>query len=119
MDLIHAQAANQTTGQVMHHSMRHFTVNQTGISCLITYFHVMHLVVISFFDFTVLGSSKMSESCLQAALTLVFVETKRGADALEDWLCRMGFPATTIHGDRSQTVSTADFKFTPALLPPE
>ncbi|OAE31673.1 hypothetical protein AXG93_3384s1470 [Marchantia polymorpha subsp. ruderalis] len=53
MDLIHAQAANQTTGQ--------------------------------------------------AALTLVFVETKRGADALEDWLCRMGFPATTIHGDRSQT----------------
>jgi ATP-dependent RNA helicase DDX3X len=35
---------------------------------------------------------------------LVFVETKRGADALEDWLCRMGFPATTIHGDRSQSV---------------
>lgn len=35
-------------------------------------------------------------------LTLVFVETKRGADALEDWLCRMRFPATTIHGDRSQ-----------------
>ncbi|KAL2643239.1 hypothetical protein R1flu_010826 [Riccia fluitans] len=39
----------------------------------------------------------------QTALTLVFVETKRGADALEDWLCRMGFPATTIHGDRSQS----------------
>jgi superfamily II DNA/RNA helicase len=37
-------------------------------------------------------------------LTLVFVETKRGADALEDWLTRMGFPATTIHGDRSQQV---------------
>lgn len=35
-------------------------------------------------------------------LTLVFVETKRGADALEDWLCRNGFPATTIHGDRTQ-----------------
>ncbi|KAH7302735.1 hypothetical protein KP509_23G085300 [Ceratopteris richardii] len=35
-------------------------------------------------------------------LTLVFVETKRGADSLEDWLCRNGFPATTIHGDRSQ-----------------
>eukprot|EP00898_Chlorokybus_atmophyticus_P008867 jgi/Chlat1/8982/Chrsp94S08268 len=35
-------------------------------------------------------------------LTLVFVETKRGADALEDWLTRMGFPATTIHGDRTQ-----------------
>lgn len=36
------------------------------------------------------------------ALTLVFVETKRGADSLEDWLCRNGFPATTIHGDRTQ-----------------
>ncbi|KAI5082898.1 hypothetical protein GOP47_0002641 [Adiantum capillus-veneris] len=36
------------------------------------------------------------------SLTLVFVETKRGADALENWLCRQGFPATTIHGDRSQ-----------------
>ncbi|KAK3245908.1 DEAD-box ATP-dependent RNA helicase 52B [Cymbomonas tetramitiformis] len=35
-------------------------------------------------------------------LTLVFVETKRGADALEDWLTRAGFPATTIHGDRTQ-----------------
>ncbi|XP_024398260.1 DEAD-box ATP-dependent RNA helicase 37 [Physcomitrium patens] len=38
----------------------------------------------------------------QQTLTLVFVETKKGADSLEDWLCRMGFPATTIHGDRSQ-----------------
>ncbi|CAL9156374.1 DEAD-box ATP-dependent RNA helicase 37-like [Musa acuminata AAA Group] len=36
------------------------------------------------------------------ALTLVFVETKRGADSLEHWLCMNGFPATTIHGDRTQ-----------------
>ncbi|CAH2058351.1 unnamed protein product [Thlaspi arvense] len=36
------------------------------------------------------------------ALTLVFVETKRGADTLENWLCINGFPATTIHGDRTQ-----------------
>ncbi|ERN04445.1 DEAD-box ATP-dependent RNA helicase 37 [Amborella trichopoda] len=36
------------------------------------------------------------------ALTLVFVETKKGADSLEHWLCMNGFPATTIHGDRSQ-----------------
>ncbi|XP_015691173.2 DEAD-box ATP-dependent RNA helicase 37 [Oryza brachyantha] len=36
------------------------------------------------------------------ALTLVFVETKRGADALENWLFTNGFPATSIHGDRSQ-----------------
>ncbi|XP_062182368.1 DEAD-box ATP-dependent RNA helicase 52C-like [Phragmites australis] len=36
------------------------------------------------------------------ALTLVFVETKRGADSLESWLCMNGFPATSIHGDRNQ-----------------
>lgn len=36
------------------------------------------------------------------ALTLVFVETKKGADSLENWLYTNGFPATSIHGDRSQ-----------------
>eukprot|EP00911_Craspedida_sp_UC1_P001659 UC1_evm1s1256 len=36
------------------------------------------------------------------SLTLVFVETRRGADSLEDYLIREGFPATSIHGDRSQ-----------------
>ncbi|KAI9125613.1 hypothetical protein K1719_003031 [Acacia pycnantha] len=36
------------------------------------------------------------------ALTLVFVETKRGADALENWLLRKGFPAIAIHGDKVQ-----------------
>jgi len=41
---------------------------------------------------------------MQQALTLVFVETKRGADALEDWLFKNGFPATSIHGDRTQQV---------------
>ncbi|OQS06046.1 DEAD/DEAH box RNA helicase [Thraustotheca clavata] len=35
-------------------------------------------------------------------LILVFVETKRSADYLEDMLCHEGFPATSIHGDRSQ-----------------
>jgi len=35
-------------------------------------------------------------------LTLVFVETKRGADALEDFLYKDGYPVTSIHGDRSQ-----------------
>ncbi|KAG9136333.1 hypothetical protein Leryth_003895 [Lithospermum erythrorhizon] len=39
---------------------------------------------------------------LQQSLTLVFVETKKGADSLEHWLCMNGFPATAIHGDRSQ-----------------
>jgi len=35
-------------------------------------------------------------------LTLIFVETKRDADILEDELSREGFLATSIHGDRSQ-----------------
>ncbi|KAJ6392695.1 hypothetical protein OIU77_022231 [Salix suchowensis] len=38
------------------------------------------------------------------ALTLVFVETKKGADSLEHWLYSNNLPATTIHGDRSQQV---------------
>ncbi|PIA46705.1 hypothetical protein AQUCO_01500324v1 [Aquilegia coerulea] len=36
------------------------------------------------------------------ALTVVFVETKRGADSLEHWLSVNGFPATAIHGDKVQ-----------------
>ncbi|CAN1120437.1 DEAD-box ATP-dependent RNA helicase 52C [Linum perenne] len=35
-------------------------------------------------------------------LTLVFTETKRGADSLEDYLFRNGFPAIAIHGDKMQ-----------------
>jgi len=35
-------------------------------------------------------------------LTLIFVETKRAADALEDFLIREGINATSIHGDRTQ-----------------
>lgn len=35
-------------------------------------------------------------------LTLVFVETKRMADMLENFLIQSNFPATSIHGDRSQ-----------------
>jgi len=48
---------------------------------------------------------------LQQALTLVFVETKKGADALEHWLTINGFPATSIHGDRTQQVSLLKFQF--------
>ena len=49
------------------------------------------------------GTAPLILSCLHAqGLTLVFVETKRWADALEDFLVQKGFPATTIHGDRSQ-----------------
>ncbi|KAK7510581.1 ATP-dependent RNA helicase ded1 [Phyllosticta citriasiana] len=35
-------------------------------------------------------------------LTLIFVETKRMADTLSDFLINQGFPATSIHGDRTQ-----------------
>lgn len=35
-------------------------------------------------------------------LTLVFTETKRDADALENFLINQGLHATSIHGDRSQ-----------------
>jgi len=34
--------------------------------------------------------------------TLVFVETKRGADSLDDFLYSQNFPTTSIHGDRTQ-----------------
>jgi ATP-dependent RNA helicase DDX3X len=39
--------------------------------------------------------------CLDT-LTLVFVETKRGADMLEDFLCNHQYAVNSIHGDRSQ-----------------
>lgn len=35
-------------------------------------------------------------------LTLIFVETKRSADRLEEFLYSTGFPSTSIHGDRTQ-----------------
>ena len=35
-------------------------------------------------------------------LTLIFTETKRGADGLEHFLLQQGVNATSIHGDRSQ-----------------
>ncbi|XP_073084369.1 LOW QUALITY PROTEIN: ATP-dependent RNA helicase DDX3X-like [Manis javanica] len=36
------------------------------------------------------------------SLTLVFVQTKKGADSLEDFLSCEGYACTSIHGDRSQ-----------------
>ncbi|CAH0600438.1 unnamed protein product [Chrysodeixis includens] len=35
-------------------------------------------------------------------LILVFVETKKGADQLEEYLGNLGYPVTSIHGDRTQ-----------------
>lgn len=39
---------------------------------------------------------------IEEGLILVFVETKRTCDYIEDELCRKGFPACSIHGDKSQ-----------------
>ena len=36
------------------------------------------------------------------SLTLIFVETKKGADSLDCFLYERGHPVTCIHGDRSQ-----------------
>ena len=57
---------------------------------------VAYLVLNGFFFFLLL-------LCVgKDSLTLVFVETKKGADALEDFLYREGYACTSIHGDRSQ-----------------
>eukprot|EP00257_Ricinus_communis_P019130 XP_015578033.1 DEAD-box ATP-dependent RNA helicase 37 [Ricinus communis] len=53
-----------------------------------------------------LSDQKALGSHGKRALTLVFVETKRGADALEHWLSMNGFPAIAIHGDKVQMAST-------------
>ncbi|KAJ7330664.1 ATP-dependent RNA helicase ddx3x [Desmophyllum pertusum] len=55
------------------------------------------------------------------SLTLVFVETKKGADALETYLYNEGYRTTSIHGDRSQRereTALASFKSgrTPILV---
>ncbi|KAG0515006.1 hypothetical protein BDA96_10G241500 [Sorghum bicolor] len=47
-------------------------------------------------------SAGVANSKLQQPLTLVFVETKREADSLRYFLQSKGFPATAIHGDRTQ-----------------
>lgn len=43
-------------------------------------------------------------SILAAIFDASFCGDKKGADSLEHWLCMNGFPATTIHGDRTQQV---------------
>jgi ATP-dependent RNA helicase DDX3X len=45
-----------------------------------------------------------------SGLTLIFVETKKGATKLDYFLRKRGFPATSIHGDREQHERTAALK---------
>jgi ATP-dependent RNA helicase DDX3X len=39
---------------------------------------------------------------IEDGLILIFVETKRNCDYVENVLCERGFPACSIHGDKSQ-----------------
>ncbi|XP_029283571.1 ATP-dependent RNA helicase DDX3X-like isoform X2 [Cottoperca gobio] len=48
------------------------------------------------------GGPEVADKPVKESLTLVFVETKKGADALEDFLYHEGYSCTSIHGDRSQ-----------------
>lgn len=43
-----------------------------------------------------------TDDTLTTGLTLIFVETKKMADILSDFLINQDFPATSIHGDRTQ-----------------
>lgn len=45
------------------------------------------------------------------SLTLIFVETKKGADALEEFLYQYKHPVTSIHGDRTQKEREEALKF--------
>uniref|UniRef100_A0A672SE43 RNA helicase n=1 Tax=Sinocyclocheilus grahami TaxID=75366 RepID=A0A672SE43_SINGR len=49
-----------------------------------------------------LNATGKTKEASKDSLTLVFVETKKGADSLEDFLYREGYACTSIHGDRSQ-----------------
>ncbi|CAI9100165.1 OLC1v1037105C1 [Oldenlandia corymbosa var. corymbosa] len=51
---------------------------------------------------SLLISQRSNGSQGKPILTLVFVETKRGADALQQWLSMKGFPSIAIHGDKVQ-----------------
>ncbi|KAL5547902.1 hypothetical protein UlMin_003133, partial [Ulmus minor] len=50
----------------------------------------------------ILHAQLANEICGKLALTLVLVETKKGADPLEYRMSMNGFPAIAIHGDRVQ-----------------
>jgi ATP-dependent RNA helicase DDX3X len=45
---------------------------------------------------------RILEEQIEEGLTLIFVETKRKADEIENSLREDGYPATSIHGDRAQ-----------------
>ncbi|XP_026466509.1 LOW QUALITY PROTEIN: ATP-dependent RNA helicase bel-like [Ctenocephalides felis] len=48
-----------------------------------------------------LNASDLTQPSAES-LTLVFAETKKGVDSLEEFLDQEGYPVTSIHGDRTQ-----------------
>ncbi len=62
---------------------------------------MLNLNVISF-GFIIYVSISGYNQNEDPSLTLVFVETKKGADQLDEFLYRENFPVTSIHGDRTQ-----------------
>ena len=81
--------------------LNNIDITHLSISLLIdSWMLFVHAIKSTFLIFLLILFSPL----LQQMLTLVFVETKRGADSLESWLCMNGFPATSIHGDRNQQV---------------
>ena len=55
--------------------------------------------IVDLFDAAGLGTKDLER---EASKTLVFVETKHGADSLDNFLYREGFPVNSIHEDRTQ-----------------
>ena len=107
MDLLHAQRDSGAHGKVRLNLFNVFlccswTLCPVNLKCVYTSI----FLCVSLYWWCSVGSVSdwFFFKTMQQALTLVFVETKRGADSLEHWLCMNGFPATTIHGDRSQQV---------------
>uniref|UniRef100_A0A182SE77 RNA helicase n=1 Tax=Anopheles maculatus TaxID=74869 RepID=A0A182SE77_9DIPT len=47
--------------------------------------------------------TKLNDDDDENCLTLIFVETKKAADSLEEFLYNHSYPVTSIHGDRTQS----------------
>jgi hypothetical protein len=65
--------------------------------------HVLPILALASFQFRMIEAlDSLGWRKYRAGLTLIFVETKRMADSLSDFLINQNFPATSIHGDRTQ-----------------
>lgn len=114
MDLLHAQRENGVQVKVRlqkpYVPFFLFCINLSTLfgnwilATLMSLWNILCQIFWLVFDYNDASQSYKFTFYMQQSLTLVFVETKKGADSLENWLCSNGFPATSIHGDRSQQV---------------